>query len=206
MYTPFLVGSSTVDGHKIQWKELTDMNLNGGSLPTFYSIEHSGDNNAWVTFTNDTVKTKYLSIDHNPGTILTSKAYYRVRAENEVGMANVYSSVLTVTSTNGNFTPVLCSTDPVKPTSIKLCWSEWTNMWVGSLPTFYQVEWLNPTAYGSNCDSVPNSQKNNQNNPSTTGGMSWQVVSPTSGDKFTNFIHNLAAGIFPNNVFPSGQY
>lgn len=206
MYAPYLSGVSTISGHKVMWNELTDITLNGGSLPTFYSIEHSANNNAWVTFTNDTVKSLYFFVNHNPGTILTSRAYYRVRAENEVGMANVYSSVLTVKSTNGNYTPVLYGVDPVKPKTINLAWSEWSDMWSGTAPTFYQVEWLNPTAYGTSCDQVPTSQKNNLNNPATTSGMSWQIVSLTSGAKFTEFLHTVATGIFPNDVFPSGSY
>jgi hypothetical protein len=35
--------------------------------------------------------------------------------------------------------------------------------------------------------------------------MAWQVISPTSGSKFVQFIHTLEAGIFPGNVFPSGS-
>jgi hypothetical protein len=94
MYTPFLVGSATMNGQQVSWTALTDNTLNGGSLPTFYSIEYSADNSAWTTFTNDTIKSLYFTVNHNPGTILTSKAYYRVRAENEVGMSNIYSAVL----------------------------------------------------------------------------------------------------------------
>jgi|LauGreDrversion4_2_1035121.scaffolds.fasta_scaffold120090_2 hypothetical protein len=35
--------------------------------------------------------------------------------------------------------------------------------------------------------------------------MAWEVVSPTSGTKFTEFIHTLETGIFPGDVFPSGS-
>jgi len=110
------------------------MTKNGGSIPTFYSIEHSGDGNSWYTFTDDTEKTKYLTVFHSPGTILTNRAYYRVRAENEVGMANVYSWPTTVTLSSGRYKPNICY---VNPTNIKVCWSESTDTWTGSLPEFY---------------------------------------------------------------------
>ena len=90
----------------MRWDELLDMTLNGGSIPTFYSIEHSADGvNSWATFTIDTVKTKYLTVTTCPGTILTNRAYYRVRAENEVGMSNVYSAVTQVTISSGRYRP-----------------------------------------------------------------------------------------------------
>jgi len=128
------------------WQELLDMTKNGGSIPTFYSIEHSADGiNSWHTFTIDTEKTKYLTVFHSPGTILTNRAYYRVRAENEVGMATVYSSVTTVTLGSGRYKPNSCFTNP---TNIKICWSERSDTWTGPLPEFYQVEWLNPVLAG----------------------------------------------------------
>jgi hypothetical protein len=131
------------DGQQMKWNELLDMTLNGGSIPTFYSIEHSADGvNSWSTFTIDVNKTKYLSVTHCPGTILSNRAYYRVRAENEVGMSNIYSAVTAVTIASGRYRPNSCFANP---TNIKICWSELSDTWVGALPDFYQVEWLNPT-------------------------------------------------------------
>jgi hypothetical protein len=78
------------------WNPLTNPVLNGGDVPFFYSIEHSADNINFKNFTIDKVKSAYFEVSHNPGTILTSRAYYRVRAENLVGMGNVYSSSVMV--------------------------------------------------------------------------------------------------------------
>lgn len=83
----------------MKWDALLDMTLNGGDIPFFYSIEHSADNINFNTFTIDPVKTTYFEVFHNPGTILTNRAYYRMRAENLVGMGNVYSSSVMVQTT-----------------------------------------------------------------------------------------------------------
>ncbi len=101
----------------------------------------------------------YFSVSHSPGTILTSRAYYRVRAENEVGMSNVYSSVLTVNLVSGRYQPNICD---INPTNNLICWSEWSDTWSGSLPDFYQVEWLNPSLDGgkTSCDAVTAALKN----------------------------------------------
>ena len=83
----------------MKWNPLLDMTLNGGDVPFFYSIEHSADNINFSNFTNDIVKTTYFEAHHNPCTILTNRAYYRVKAENLVGMGNIYSSSVMVRTT-----------------------------------------------------------------------------------------------------------
>lgn len=63
-------------------------------------------------------------------------------------MSDFYSNVLTVNAP-GNFTPNGCGTNPK---DITVCWSEASSTWgSGSKPSYYQVEWLNPTAYGTSC-------------------------------------------------------
>jgi len=101
MTAPYLKSTSLISngGQTMKWNALLDMTLNGGDVPFFYSIEHSADNVNFYPFTIDPVKTTYFETSHNPGTILTNRAYYRVRAENLVGMANVYSSSVMVQTT-----------------------------------------------------------------------------------------------------------
>ena len=103
MTPPYLKSTTLIsnEGETMAWAPLVDPIVNGGDVPFFYSIEHSADNINFNTFTIDPVKTTYFETFHSPGTILTSRAYYRVRAENLVGMANVYSSsVMVKTTTN----------------------------------------------------------------------------------------------------------
>lgn len=118
----------------MKWDPLLDMKLNGGDVPFFYSIEHSADNINFYNFTTDIVKTTYFEVDHNPCTILTNRAYYRVKAENLVGMSNIYSSSVMVQTTmnkaqaasTSNYTIGVCWTNPK---DIYLCWSDSTDMW-----------------------------------------------------------------------------
>ena len=104
----------------MKWNPLLDMTLNGGDVPFFYSIEHSADNINFNNFTIDIVKTTYFEVNHNPCTILTNRAYYRVKAENLVGMGNIYSSSVMVKTTQNplqaastsNYTIGVCWTNP----------------------------------------------------------------------------------------------
>jgi hypothetical protein len=104
----------------MKWNALLDSTLNGGDVPFFYSIEHSADNITFGNFTTDTVKTTYFEASHNPCTILTNRAYYRVKAENLVGMSNIYSSSVMVRTTmnplqatsTSNYTIGVCGTNP----------------------------------------------------------------------------------------------
>ncbi len=62
MYAPYVAPNTIPDsqGQTMKWNELLDMTMNGGAIPTFYSIEHSADNIGWHTFTIDSVKTTYF--------------------------------------------------------------------------------------------------------------------------------------------------
>jgi hypothetical protein len=158
--------------------------MNGGDIPSFYSVEYSSNQAIWYEI--NTGGTYALLITHWPGTILTNKAYYRVRPRNGVGFSSAYSAVLEVTIGTNNFTANACD---INPTNMTICWWETTYSWgSAALPTFYQVEWLNPTAYGNSCSNVPNSVINDETNPSLlSNSSSWVIVSPTSGTKFLSF-------------------
>ena len=90
MYTPTLFTAATPTLVSIQWTILTSTTLNGGDVPNFYSVEYSYDSSNWYVI-NAGGKLTY-SISHSPGTILTNVAFYRVRAQNDVGMSDNYSN------------------------------------------------------------------------------------------------------------------
>ena len=73
-------------------------------------------------------------------------------------MSNVYSDVTVVTIASGRYRP---NSDYANPTNIKISWSERSDTWVGALPEFYQVEWLNPTIVGKTSCSDVNSARIN---------------------------------------------
>ena len=159
MYKPKL-GSVTPSVTNVYWDALLDPVLNGGDVPIWYGLETSHDNITWTVVNNGYPLT--FSWNHGPGTVLTTLRYYRVRAENGVGMSNIYSEVLAVTAP-ANYTPVACS---INPKDITICWWEGSTQWaLPSLPSFYQLEWIDPTGYGSDCSSVPTSLRSSIVNP-----------------------------------------
>lgn len=65
----------------VKWSELVDPIFNGGDLPDFYSLEYSADSTNWYVVNPQSSGYKWvLNITHNPGTILTTRSYYRMRA------------------------------------------------------------------------------------------------------------------------------
>lgn len=159
------------------------MTLNGGDLPIYYQLEYSPDNITFYSQAYDNISR--LNQSHYPGTILTNVAFYRVRAKNLVGIADIPSGVLKVSLTPGNYSPNVCD---INPTNITVCWSESSTTWGnGAYPTYYQLEWLNPISYGNSCTNVATSALNDQTNPSSSSTTKWKVVSPTSGTKFWSF-------------------
>lgn len=132
MTAPILV-SYTNMSITIGWNELIDTTLNGGDVPNFYSVEYSTNQDTWYEI--NTGGSHALFITHYPGSILTNKAYYRVRARNGVGFSEVYSPVLGVTIGPNNFTANACD---INPTNMTICWWESNAMWgSGALPSFY---------------------------------------------------------------------
>jgi hypothetical protein len=206
MTAPSLI-SVSVTSIFVKWEALTDPTMNGGDLPIFYSLEYSPNSINWSVLNTDETKPLIFNYTISPGTVLTNKAFFRVRAENGVGLSDFYSPVLTVVCPSGNYSTSICN---VNPKNITICWSEASATWGnGALPTFYQVEWLNPSQYGTNCNQVPANIKSNVTIPSSNNPASvWKIISSTSANdtaKFTSFQHNLPPGIFAGDVFPSGQ-
>jgi hypothetical protein len=128
----------------ISWPALTDPQLNGGDLPIFYSIEFkSSIDDSWsILNPGGAVTLNYL---HDPGYIFDESLlyYYRVRAQNGVGMANAYSAVLTVTPDHRpqGMNPLILVTTSTGGSYIR--WNELTDATLngGDIPNFYSIEY-----------------------------------------------------------------
>ena len=95
MNAPTLVWSS-IAGQEIKWTSLTNKVTNGGDLPNFYSVEYSCDKVTWYVLNYNDNTTLINNITDYPASPLTKRSYYRVRAQNNVGMSSIYSSTLSV--------------------------------------------------------------------------------------------------------------
>ena len=119
------------------------MTANGGDIPSFYSVEWSPDNSTWYVL--NAGDGWYLSYNYSVSYIFnTTYQYFRVRAQNGVGMSDVYSPVLSVLS---DVLPIAMTTPTlvkVTPGNITISWTALTNTTAngGDLPIFYQVEWF----------------------------------------------------------------
>lgn len=128
-----------------------------------------------------------------------------MRAQNNVGMSNVFSPVLKVTA-SATYSPQLCARNP---RSLVICWSSAYypgSLATGSVPTNYQLEWFNPSP-SNGCDTASATALSNTNNPTTTGYVGqWVAINPTNMNNVFQVNHTLSIqtpGVFPNNVFPS---
>lgn len=129
--------------NNVQWGNLTDQVTNGGDLPIFYSLEYNCDPEfyIWTALNTNDDTTLINNYTHYPASPLTSRAFYRVRATNNVGKSDFYSPVFMV-DVGSNYSAGVCD---INPSNVTICWSECSTQWVVvPLPTFYQLEWLNP--------------------------------------------------------------
>lgn len=126
----------------ISWPELTNQTINGGDPPIFYSVEWSPDNTTWTVL--NAGGNLILEYTHTVSTMFAAASfqYYRVRAQNNVGIAFVYSTVLKVKCDEAPLGMNAVTAKEVNPSNITISWLELnsTTLNGGDLPIFYSVE------------------------------------------------------------------
>lgn len=143
---PLTAGTINPTNMTFSWDELTDTVKTGGDPIIFYSVEYSSTSATTGFTVLNAGGSKVLTYTHSPGTVFTSGSthYYRVRAQNSVGMGltTSYSTVLTMVADKIPQSMGALTLVSINPTNSTISWADLTtDAATGGDPiNFYSVE------------------------------------------------------------------
>jgi hypothetical protein len=128
--TTIVLDSVTPTDITISWPALSNMTLNGGDIPTFYSVEWYRPDlgGVWQEInTGGTLALTYTHTYSTPPFPAGSTQQYRVRPKNGVGYGIAYSNTLSVLCDDYPSGKPTVTILTVKPRNITVGWNELTD-------------------------------------------------------------------------------